>query len=48
MARKMKESEMATELTLLYHINSNLRVQLNLLGPTQALVFQYSGEGVPK
>eukprot|EP00873_Tetraselmis_striata_P029672 jgi/Tetstr1/449936/TSEL_036990.t1 len=48
MARKMKESEMATELTLLYHINSNLRVQLSLLGPTQALLFQYSGEGVPK
>lgn len=48
MARKIKGNETGTELTLLYNINSNLRIRLNLLGPSPSLVIGYSSEGVPK
>ena len=48
MARKMKGNEMGTEVTLLYHINPNVRMRFSMLGPSPSLVFQYSGEGVPK
>eukprot|EP00951_Prasinocladus_malaysianus_P023115 scaffold195407_cov27-Prasinocladus_malaysianus.AAC.5 len=50
MARKInKDSEMGTELTLMYNINDRVRMRLSSQpGSNQSLVFQYSGEGVPK
>lgn len=43
MSRKLKDSEMATHWTLIYQLNSKLRVQLNNISATATrLLFEYS------
>ena len=45
-ARKLKESEMATNWTLLYQLNQRLRMRLNNSNSSGTrLLFEYSGEG---
>ena len=45
-ARKLKESEMATHWTLLYQLNKQLRMRLNSSTASGTrLLFEYSGEG---
>jgi hypothetical protein len=45
-ARKIKESEMATHWTLLYQLNKQLRMRLNSSTPGGTkLLFEFSGEG---
>ncbi|MAD20600.1 MAG: hypothetical protein CMJ52_10720 [Planctomycetaceae bacterium] len=45
-ARKLKESEMATHWTLLYQLNKQLRMRLNSSTSSGTrLLFEYSGEG---
>jgi len=48
-ARKLKESEMATHWTLLYQLNKKLRMRLNNSSSSGTrLLFEYSGEGSSK
>ena len=51
MSRKLRDSDIATQWTLNYQLNSRLRMQFNIASSSpypRTLVFQYSGEGVPK
>lgn len=50
MARKLRESDMATQWTLNYQINSKVRMQFNISSSSpypRTLVFQYSSESPP-
>ncbi|KAL0030394.1 hypothetical protein WJX79_000988 [Trebouxia sp. C0005] len=51
MARKLRDSDIATQWTLNYQLNTKLRMQFNISSSTpypRTLVFQYSGEGGPR
>ena len=51
MARKLRDSDIATQWTLNYQLNNKLRMQFNISSSSpypRTLVFQYSGEGGPR
>ncbi|KAL3160063.1 hypothetical protein ABBQ38_009778 [Trebouxia sp. C0009 RCD-2024] len=51
MARKLRDSDIATQWTLNYQLNTKLRMQFNISSSSpyqRNLVFQFSGEGGPK
>ena len=51
MARKLRDSDIATQWTLNYQLNTKLRMQFNISSSSpypRTLVFQYSGEGGPR
>ena len=51
MARKLRDSDIATQWTLNYQLNTKLRMQFNISSSSpypRTLVFQYSGEGSPR
>ena len=51
MARKLRDSDIATQWTLTYHLNSRLRMQFNISSSApypRTLIFQYSSDGVPR
>ena len=51
MARKLRDSDIATQWTLTYHLNSRLRMQFNISSSSpypRTLIFQYSSDGVPR
>jgi hypothetical protein len=50
MARKLRDSDIATQWTLNYQLNSKLRMQFNISSSSpypRTLVFQYSSETPP-
>ncbi|KAK9862508.1 hypothetical protein WJX84_009406 [Apatococcus fuscideae] len=50
MARKLRDSDVATQCTLNYQLNKRLRMQFNLASSNpypRTLLFQYSSEGMP-
>ena len=50
MARKLRDSDIATQWTLNYQLNSKLRMQFNIASSSpypRTLVFQYSSETTP-
>jgi len=51
MSRKLRDSDIATQWTLNYALSQRLRMQFNIASSSpypRTLIFQYSGEGVPK
>ncbi len=51
MSRKLRDSDIATQWTLNYALSSRLRMQFNIASSSpypRTLIFQYSGEGVPR